>query len=200
MRLAEAGPLAAWRAAVVAPARGVVLEIAAGTGLTFAHYTGQAVVVASDPDEDMLRRARVRAPGAAAQILLVAADAEALPFRGGTFDAAVVNLAMCTIPRPSAALAELGRVVRSAGAVRLLEHVLVEQPIIRRLQRWATPLWRRVAGGCRLDRDTVGAVECSGLLVERVTSHAGGYVVEIIAQVPEASRSFPASEDAQRHR
>ena len=183
MTAVERGPLGRWRRSVVEPARGLVIEIAAGTGLDFPHYAPSALVVATDPDAAMLCRARRRADAAVAVVLLVAADAEALPFRDATFDAAVVGLALCTIPHPPLALGELRRAVRLGGAVRLLEHVRVNHPVVGRLQHCLTPLWRRVAGGCRLDRDTVSAVRASGLVVEAVTAHAGEMVVEIAARV-----------------
>jgi ubiquinone/menaquinone biosynthesis C-methylase UbiE len=51
-----------------------------------------------------------------AEILLAAADAEALPFREAAFDEAVVGLAMCTITHPQLALAELRRTLRPGAA------------------------------------------------------------------------------------
>ena len=194
MRIAERGPLARWRRAVIAPARGLVLDVASGTGLGFRHYDDHAGVIAVEPDAAMLRRARTRAQRAAARVILVAADAQTLPFRDAAFDAAVVNLALCTIPAPALALAELRRTVRPGGSVRLLEHVVTRQPVVRQLQRWLTPLWRRVAGGCRLDRDTVAELRRAGLDLESVTAHAWGWFVEIVGRVP--SREADDQRDA----
>ena len=184
MSLAERGPLARWRGALAAPAVGRVLEIGAGTGLDFPHYRPGATVVATEPDLGMLERARARARNAPARIVLVAADAEALPFRDGAFDEAVVGLAMCTIPRPGLALAELRRVLRPGGALRMLEHVRVEHAVVGRLQEWLTPLWRRVAAGCRLDRRTVASVADAGFALEAVERHLGGAVVQVRARAP----------------
>lgn len=181
----EHGRLGRYRHAVVSGVRGRVLEIGAGTGLNFPHYDRAAVVVASDPDVAMLMRARARASASAAFIFLVAADAEALPIRNASFDHAVVGLAMCTIPHPARALAELRRAVRSGGSVRMLEHVRIDRPaVIGRLQDWLTPVWRRVAGGCRLDRRTVQTVRTAGFGDVTAVSHAGGYLQEIYTRVP----------------
>ena len=189
MGAAEAGPLARWRRSMVRPARGRVLEIGAGTGLDFRHYESDVTVVGTDVDAGMLARARARAATASATVLLVAADAEALPFREDAFDDAVVGLGVCTIPHPEDALAEVRRTVRAGGAVRLLEHVRAPNQLAARLQDWLTPAWQRLAGGCHLNRDAVTIVKRSGLEVERVTPHARGFVLEIVARTsPQAAR------------
>ena len=182
MAPAEHGPLGRWRHQLVAPARGRIVEIGAGTGLNFAHYRPEAWVVATDPDAGMLHRARKRAAIARATVLLVAADGEALPFRDGALAEAIVGLAMCTIPHPERALAELQRVLEPNGRLRLLEHVRLDSRLLGRLQDWGTPVWRRLAGGCRLNRRTAQIVAQSGFFtIEAVTSHLGGYVQSIVA-------------------
>lgn len=177
MARAERGRLGRWREELVSASRGRIVEIGAGTGLNFAHYHPGTWVVATDPDIDMLQRAKQRAAHASATISLVAADGEALPFRDGAFGEAIVGLAMCTIPHPERALRELQRALETSGRLRLLEHVRLDNPLLGKLQDWMTPIWRRVAGGCRLNRRTVQLVAESGLFkVESVRGHLGGYV------------------------
>ena len=183
MGAAERSRLAVWRRETVRPATGRVLEIAAGTGLDFAHYRADAIVIATEPDLGMLTRAQVRASQAPAMILLVAADAQALPFRDGTFDTAVVGLGLCTIPSPARALAELRRVLGPQGVARFLEHVRIDRPIIGRLQDLVTPVWSRVAGGCRLNERTLDAVQSAGFHVDDIRSHLKGFVLAIEASV-----------------
>lgn len=178
----ERGRVGQYRHAVVAAVRGRVLEIGAGTGLDYPHYDADAWVVATDPDLAMLGRSRRRVRAANATILLVAADAQALPFRNDAFDAAVVGLAMCTIPQPQIALAEIRRVLHAGGVLRMLEHVRIDHPLVGRLQDWLTPVWRRLAGGCRLNRRTVETVRNSGFAAVQTTSHFGGYLHEIEAR------------------
>lgn len=184
MAPAERGRLGAWRDRVVGAARGSIVEIGTGTGLNFSHYRRGACVVATDPDVGMLERARPRARKSVADVVFVAADAEALPFRGGAFTEGVVGLAMCTIPHPERALAELRRTIEPRGRLRLLEHVRLDSPVLGRVQDWLTPIWRRVAGGCRLNRRTAEIIAQSGFVLESVTPHLGGYVEEIVARAP----------------
>lgn len=181
MAAAERAALARWRGRVVGRARGDVLEIGAGTGLDFPYYRPGARVVATEPDLGMLGRALTRIPAAAVPLTLVAADAEQLPFRDASFDAAVVSLALCTIARPERALRELHRVLRARGRLHLLEHVRVEHPAVARVQTWLTPVWRRIAGGCHLDRPTAHLVAGSGFVVRTTRAHLGGLFVELEA-------------------
>lgn len=178
----ERGRVGQYRHAVVSPARGRVLEVGAGTGLDYAHYEPGAWVVATDPDLGMLSRSRSRARTASVPIVLVAADAQALPFLHDAFDVVVVGLAMCTIPQPAIALTEMRRVLTSEGVLRMLEHVRVDHPLVRRLQDWLTPVWRRLAGGCRLNRRTVGTVRDAGFAAVETIPHLGGYLQEIVAR------------------
>lgn len=181
---AEHFALGSWRRGVVACARGLVLEIASGTGLNFPHYRAGTTVIATEVDEAMLQRAHVRARQSRATIIPVLADAQALPFREATFDTAIVGLAMCTIPSPQHALAELHRVLRQRGTLHMLEHVRARSTVIGHLQDWVTPLWRRVAGGCRLNERTVGRVSAAGFRIDDVDTHLGGSIVAIHATNP----------------
>ena len=180
----DRGTMARWRRRVLSRASGLTLEIGVGTGLGLRHYPAGALVVAIDPDLGMLGRARARARDAAACVLLVAATAERLPFRDRLFDAAAAELAFCTIPDPDSALREVRRVLRAGAPLSLLEHVRVGQPVVGLLQDWLTPLWRRVAGGCRLNRRTTWTLRAAGFGVSEVVSHLGGLFLEIAARSP----------------
>ena len=184
MSRAEARFVGRWRRSTVSPGRGQIVEIGAGTGLDFAYYSKAAWVVATDSDMGMLERARGRIVASVAEIVLVVADAQQLPFRTGAFDEAVIGLAMCSIPHPELAGAELRRTVREGGIVRLLEHVRLDHPVWGRLQDWLTPAWRRITGGCHLNRNPVAILAAEGFAIESVETHMGGYVQVIIARTP----------------
>ena len=185
MGVAERWRLGRWRQELLQPARGLILEIAAGTGLDFAHFAPGTTVIATEPDAGMLQRARARTRHANARVLLVAADAQALPFRDGVFDEAVSGLALCTIPSPATALAETWRVLKSEGTLRALEHVRLEQPVLGWLQHILTPVWSRIAGGCRLDERSVETVRRAGFRVDALRWRLGRYVVAVTASRPQ---------------
>lgn len=188
MATADRTRLGQWRRDVVAPARGRILEIGAGTGLNFRHYDSGALVVATDIDPAMLARSAKRAGASGARILLVVADAQALPFRVRAFDDAVIALALCTIPDPDVSLRELRRVMRSGALLHLFEHVRLAHPVGGQLQDWLTPVWRPLAGGCRLNCRTAATVASNGFAIEATRRHAHGLFLGITARAPGGAR------------
>ncbi len=146
--------LASHREALVDGIEGRVLDLGAGTGWTFPYLAaadGSLEVHALEPDPNMRARARQRAASLELDVTLHAGVAEELPFRDGSFDAALSSLVLCTVDDPVAAKDELARVLTDGGEVRMLEHVR-GQGLRGRLQAVVAPLWRPLAGGCHLDR------------------------------------------------
>jgi demethylmenaquinone methyltransferase/2-methoxy-6-polyprenyl-1,4-benzoquinol methylase len=80
-------------------------------------------VVGVDFSHQMLRLGlrKVRARALSARIGLARGDAMRLPLGAGSVDAAVISFGIRNVQRPEAALAELGRVVRSGGRLAILE-------------------------------------------------------------------------------
>ena len=152
-------------------ARGTVLEIGAGTGVNFPYYTAAAHVIAVEPDPCMVARSFPRATQAAAPITVLRARAEALPFPDHTFNTVVGTLVFCTIPDPRQALSELQRISKPAGTALFFEHVRVHRLLVGRLQEWLTPVWKHVAGGCHLNRDTLALLTQAGFTVTCIAPH-----------------------------
>ncbi len=152
--LAERAGLAARRRALVAQARGRVLEIGAGTGLNLAHYDAGLDLVLTEPDEAMAERLRARV-AALRPATVVLAGAEALPFEDGAFDTVVSTLVLCTVPDPEAALRELHRVLKPGGRLLFIEHIRSESPRWARWQDRLNAPWRAFAEGCNCNRATL---------------------------------------------
>lgn len=165
-RLRRATDLA--RSHLVGDLTGEILEVGAGTGLNFAYYAAEARVVATDLNEHMLVRARPEAKRAAATIELQLADAMALPFTDGRFDAVVATLVMCSVPDQQTALSEIRRVLKPGGVLRILEHVRSDKRSVATIQHIVSPAWSVICDGCHLDRDTVAAVHAAGFEIEAV--------------------------------
>ena len=77
---------------------------------------------------------------------------------------------------------DFGRVLKRGASLRLLEHVRMPNRWVAPIQVSLTPIWMRIARGCRLDRDAVEIVTRADFALESVVSHAGGYVVEIVGR------------------
>ncbi|HWT95799.1 MAG TPA: class I SAM-dependent methyltransferase [Solirubrobacteraceae bacterium] len=155
--LGERRGMAARRRALLAGARGRVLEIGAGTGLNLPHLpAGVAALTLTEPAPEMARRLRTRVAERGVATEVVETGAEALPFADGSFDTVVSTLVLCTVPDPAAAVAEVRRVLAPGGALLFLEHVRAQEG--SRVQRWQDRLerpWAVVGAGCRCNRDTL---------------------------------------------
>jgi ubiquinone/menaquinone biosynthesis C-methylase UbiE len=165
------------RTGLLREAHGLVLEVGSGTGINFPLYRGAALVVALEPDPYMRARSAARAVRAAVPVALVGGSAEALPFPDACFDTAVATLVFCTIAQPGVAAREIRRVLKPGGKLLLFEHVKLHRPVLGKLQDLATPVWKHVAGGCHLNRDTLALLEQHGYeLTERASCYGEIFV------------------------
>ncbi|MFE0842170.1 class I SAM-dependent methyltransferase [Achromobacter insolitus] len=97
-----------------------VLDVAAGNGnASLAAARRWCDVVSTDYVPALLGRARERAAAERLKIEFQAADAEALPFPDGGFDAVVSTFGVMFTPDQDKAAAELARVCRSGGKIGL---------------------------------------------------------------------------------
>jgi len=168
--------LDSYRRSAITPARGLVLEIGVGSGLNLSLY-GTAVrrVVGLDPSTELLDVARKRLAQALVPISLIRASAEDIPLANAAFDAIVMTWTLCSIPHPIAALAEMRRVLKPGGRLLFVEHGLSPEIRVARWQYRLTPYWKRVAGGCHLDRKMDDLIRTAGFQVDAVeTGYVGG--------------------------
>lgn len=149
---------------VGARASGRVLEVAVGTGRDLPYYPAGIELVGIDLSPEMLAIARARADDAGIRAELREGDAEALTFGDAEFDTVVCALALCSIPRPEVALAEMARVVRPGGSVVLVDHTRSDRALVYAgqwlIERFTIPLQ-----GEHLTRRHRAEVEAAGLEV-----------------------------------
>jgi SAM-dependent methyltransferase len=104
------------------PAGGTALDVGSGPGsitAALAHAAGpDGLALGVDISEPMLARA-VRA-AASPQVGFLRADAQRLPLRDQTVDAAVSIAVLQLIPDPAAALSEIARVLRPGGRLAVM--------------------------------------------------------------------------------
>ena len=166
----EAG-LRQMRHELLAAARGRVLELGAGTGLNLEHYPdGIEGLTLVEPDPHMTRqlREKLARAGKAAEISVIEAPGEGLPFPDGSFDTVVVTLVLCTVPDQAATLAEIKRVLKPDGELLFLEHVRSRNPELAKWQDRLEKPWRFLGDGCHCNRDTVKAIGVAGFDLDNV--------------------------------
>lgn len=157
------------RGEVFAGVRGKVLEVGVGTGKSFPYYPRGVELTAIDISRKMLEHARRRADKLELAADIRVMDAEHLEFPDDTFDYVAATCVFCSVDDPVAGLAEIKRVLKPDGRVRLLEHVRSESPAWGRLMDWLNPIARYLSGA-NINRRTVENVEAAGLELYKVES------------------------------
>lgn len=95
-----------------------VIDVAAGNGnATLAFARRFHNVTSTDYVQSLLDKGRARAEAEAVKVDFQIADAEALPFADGMFDAAVSTFGVMFTPNQAQAAAEMCRVVRPGGLI-----------------------------------------------------------------------------------
>lgn len=160
----ESGPVGRLRADLVQEARGVTVDLGAGTGANLPHLPDAVTEVhLVEPDRHMRARLAARTDvGPVERRVVHDAAGEQMPFADASVDTVVTTLTLCSVDDPGAVAAEVRRVLRPGGRLLVLEHVASPDGRIARRQRRLTPLWRRAAGGCHLDRDTGATLRAAG--------------------------------------
>jgi ubiquinone/menaquinone biosynthesis C-methylase UbiE len=168
--------LAGLRERLVGEAQGRVLEIGIGSGLNLPFYRREVeVVLGIDPSPELLARARRQAAWVHFPVELCRGGAEELPLDDASVDSVVMTWTLCSVAEPARALGEIRRVLRPGGALLFLEHGQAPERSVARWQDRLTPLWRRIAGGCHLDRPVGRLIGAAGL---RLVALETGYLVE----------------------
>ena len=158
--------LAAYRSRALARAHGEVLEIGMGSGLNLPFYSHEVRrVLGVEPSLPLVRLARAGAREVRFPVELLARSAEELPLPDASVDTAVTTWSLCTIPDPVRALREVRRVLRPGGALIFVEHGRAPETGAARWQDRLTPLWRRCAGGCHLNRRIDGLIRDAGFVI-----------------------------------
>ena len=75
---------------------------------------------------------------------------------------------LCSISDVERALAEIRRVLKPGGRLLFVEHGRAPEPKVRWWQDQLTPVWKRLSGGCHLNRAINTLIEGAGFQLERV--------------------------------
>jgi ubiquinone/menaquinone biosynthesis C-methylase UbiE len=157
-----------YRERVIGAAEGRVLEIGSGSGLNLPYYRPSVQEIwALEPDPNLIKMAR-RVPHAEIPVNFIEASAETIPLDDSSVDTVVTTWTLCTIPGADAALSEMRRVLRPGGRLLFVEHGLSPDRGVRWWQDTLTPVWRRISGGCHLNRPIRSMIEDGGFRLDRI--------------------------------
>lgn len=157
------------RAPTLAKASGKILEIGFGSGMNMLEYPNTVrEMIAIDPSRELYAMANDRIRQSGIRVQFMAGSAEQLPFNDDEFDTTVSTWSLCSIPNVEKALGEIFRTLKPGGKFLFIEHGLSPASSWQQLQRLLTPIWKRIGGGCHLDRQIQKLVEGQGFILKCV--------------------------------
>jgi len=161
-------PVRKQREKVVPLASGDVLEIGIGSGLNLPYYDSSKVrkIWGLEPSEGMRKVARRKHAGTGLDLEFIDLPGEEIPLEDSSVDTVLVTYTLCTIPDVMQALAGMRRVLKPGGQLLFCEHGQAPDANIRRWQNRLNPAWKRLAGGCNLNRDIPHLLRSAGFRID----------------------------------
>jgi len=166
------------REKIVPLAEGRVLEIGLGSGLNLPYYDPEKVdkLWGLEPSPEMRRMAQPIIEAAPVDVELIDLPGEEIPLEDKTVDTIVTTYTLCTIPETEQALRQMARVLKPGGRMLFCEHGAAPDASVRRWQDRLNPIWKRIGGGCHLNRDIPKVIDQGGFeVVDLETMYLPGF-------------------------
>ena len=175
--LGDPPPIQEIRRQIIQLAKGMVLEIGAGSGANFPHYDSTRVsrLYALEPNLGMVRLAEKKARRTRLTIEFIDLPGERIPLDNGTIDTVVSTFTLCTIPEMGDAIQGIARVLKPEGKLIFFELGHSPDPTVQRWQRRLEPIQHWLFQGLYLTRDIPGLLRRGGFEMEQIKQ---GYVAE----------------------
>ena len=156
------------REKVVPLAWGRVLEVGIGSGMNLSYYEGARVshLTAIDPMEKLWNRRKVDLASLDFEVEYIKGSAHRISFGDGSFDTVVSTSTLCSIKPIEEALKEIYRVLKPGGKLLFAEHGSAPDTSLARRQNLLNPLWKRIGGGCNLNRNIPALLKSAGFQLE----------------------------------
>lgn len=140
---------------------GRVLEIGAGDGVNLKYLAPDVSWVGLEPNSHLARHIVVPPGG---RLIIDTYRGEVIDC-----DAVICSLVLCSVTDPATVLRGIYDSLRPGGQLVFLEHVAAPAgTALRRRQDFWLPIWKRCAGGCHPNRETLDAIEAAGFRIERI--------------------------------
>jgi len=158
----------AQRQQVVPAAEGRVLEIGMGSGLNIPFYDPEKIdfVWGLEPSRGMRRKARENLCRAPFEVRWLDLPGEEIPLDDHSADTVLLTYTLCTIPDWRAALEQMRCVLKPGGKLIFCEHGIAPDHKVHQWQQRINPVWKRLAGGCHLDRPIPKLIEQCGFKIQ----------------------------------
>ena len=163
------------RQLVIPNAKGKVLEVGMGSGLNLKHYRADQIdhLWGLEPSKGMRLKAQRNLEDSAIPVEWLDLPSDSIPLEDDAADEVVLTYTLCTIEEPISALIEIRRVLKPGGLIHFLEHGLSPDENVRRWQSRINSTWKRLAGGCNLNRDIPALLNEADLKINKLEQ---GYI------------------------
>jgi len=158
------------RKKVVPLAKGRILEIGIGSGLNFPFYDSSNVeyVWGLDPSVQMRTMAEKRSVDIEFEVEFIGLSGDEIPLESNSVNTVLVTYTLCTILDLFHALNEMRRVLIPGGELIFCEHGLAPDEGVRKWQSIVNPIWKRMGGGCNLNRPIPDLIEQGGFKINNL--------------------------------
>ena len=163
------------REKIVHLAEGDVLEIGFGSGLNLPYFDRSKVrkIFGLEPSPGMRRKARRNVDTSGMDVEFIELPGEEIPLESESVDTVLVTFTLCSIDEAAAALDGMRRVLKPGGRLLYCEHGAAPDVRVRLWQDRLNPGWRRVSGGCNMNRDIPELIRSTGF---RITTDERMYI------------------------
>lgn len=183
------------RSQVVPRAKGRVLEVGMGSGINLEFYDPDRVemVYGLEPSEGMRQKAQANLNRSSIKVEWLDLPGEKIPLKDNSIDTILLTFTLCTIPDWQAALEQMKRVLKPAGELLFLEHGESPDKVTCKWQHRITPGWKKLAGGCHLNRNIAELLKQGGFEIQELENlyiprapKIAGYIYKGIATIPKS--------------
>ena len=159
------------REKVIPMASGKVLEVGIGSGMNLPFYNPSRVehLTGIDPMDRLLARKKADLSKLGFEVVYIKDSAERIPFENDSFHTVVSTSTLCSIKNIREALREMHRVLKPEGRLLFSEHGRAPDRSIAQRQNLLNPVWKRIGGGCNLNRDIPGLLKEAGFSLDGMT-------------------------------
>ena len=113
--------------------------------------------------------AEERAKGTSTKVEFLSQSAEdTIALADDSIDTIVMTWTLCSISDPMRALAQMKRVMTPRGRMLFIEHGKSSDAIVARWQDRLTPAWKKIGGGCHLNRKIDALLGAAGFEIREL--------------------------------